>query len=115
MPDYDCPLCGGIVRGRPPSIRETAERLGIPVTERKFIPEAGVPPFEDDIKSPWDDLEDENADLKMALVAASSELAILRHAIEDFIIWWDMPPYVLDDDEKLRVEVDALRSALLRE
>lgn len=36
----------------------------------------------------------------------------LRHAIEDFILWWDMPPFALDDDERLRAEIDALRAAL---
>lgn len=54
--------------------------------------------LDDDPKSPFADLEDENARL--------------RRAIEDFILWWDMPPFVLDDDERLRAEVDALRAAL---
>lgn len=67
---------------------------------------------EPDPRSPFEDLEDENADLRMTLVAASAEIARLRHAIEDFILWWDMPPFVLDDDERLRMEVDALRAAL---
>lgn len=68
-----------------------------------------------DPPSPFADLEDENADLRMTLAAASAELGRLRHAIEDFILWWDMPPFALDDDDRLRAEVDALRAALAQE
>lgn len=60
----------------------------------------------------FEDLEDENADLRMALAAASAEIGRLRSAIETFILWWDMPPYVLDDDDGLRGEVDALREVI---
>src|SRR5690349_21311989 len=56
------------------------------------------PPPDANPRSPFADLEAENARL--------------RRAIEDFILWWDMPPFALDDDERLRVEVDALRAAL---
>lgn len=41
-----------------------------------------------------------------------AEIVRLRAAIESFILWWDMPPYVLDDDDGLRMEVDELRAAL---
>lgn len=58
------------------------------------------------------EMEDENADLRMMLNAAQAELARIRHAVEDFILWWDMPPFALDDDERLRSEVDALRASL---
>lgn len=64
------------------------------------------------VKAPFEDLEDENADLRMALAAASAEIGRLRSAIETFILWWDMPPYVLDDDDGLRGEVDALREVI---
>lgn len=74
-----------------------------------------IPSIDEDPQSPFADLEDENADLRMTLAAASAELTRLRGAIEDFILWWDMPPFALDDDERLRAEVDALRAALKEE
>lgn len=57
-----------------------------------------------DPASPFADLEAENARLR-------KENDGLYHAIENFILWWDNPPYVLDDDDALRIEVDALRVA----
>jgi len=46
-----------------------------------------------------------------ALRAAEAREARLRAAISDFIIWWDMPPF-LTDDARLSEEVAALRAAL---
>lgn len=64
-----------------------------------------------DPRSPFADLEDENADLRMALGAASAELTRLRKAAQAVVDWYDGPPYVYLEEEMVR-QVAVLRAAL---